>query len=76
MLKKEIANGSFKFATTDVVAKVSDGGVVVPATLQGTDRDLMYKWFQQVAGRIPTADEIESMGNAWGVLTHIPIGSN
>ncbi|MDB4968926.1 MAG: hypothetical protein JWN44_4615 [Myxococcales bacterium] len=72
-IKKEITRGAGLSNASDVVAKVSDNGFVVPQLMTGPNRDLMNKWLQSIASRPPTVAESEAMQNAWAVLTHIPI---
>jgi hypothetical protein len=73
MIKKEITTGAWKSKAADVLVKVTDDGLVAPKELLGPDSDAMRRWFQGVAGKLPTPVQQSRMEQAWAIMTHIPV---
>jgi hypothetical protein len=73
--KKEITNAVGVFDQPSVLAKITDGGAIVPEGAKGLSGAVaqLESWFRNKLSRAPTASELDALGNAWGVSSHIPI---
>ena len=71
-LVREVSKKPGAFGTKDIFAKVAQDGTVIP---QGTSfaEESLRQWFNKVAGRAPSANELDRLMKVWGDAGHADV---